>query len=111
MSTADVVVDRIVSVVRGRLPHGVTPADLEGFLERHRNTLVGIVEQQLKRSTPDLWSPADRTRANLAAMRLLASKAPAEMAAQCWSIFSGGLLARGGDAGASGKVAKAPRRK
>jgi AcrR family transcriptional regulator len=38
--------------------------------------------------------------------------APAQMAAQCWSIFSGGLLARGGAAPASGgKAAKAPRRK
>src|SRR5262249_17363469 len=66
------------------LPPGVTPTDLDGFLRRHRSTLVGLLEEQLasrSTATPDLWAGPARTRANLAAMKVVASKPPGEMAA------------------------------
>jgi hypothetical protein len=83
---ASVLVERIAAVVRERLPAGVTPEYLEGFLVRHRVALIGILERQLQsRSLPprgesaDLWSASERTRANLAAMRVAASTRPEEM--------------------------------
>ncbi|MEQ1507891.1 MAG: hypothetical protein ABMB14_37025, partial [Myxococcota bacterium] len=80
--TSATLIDRIAAIVRTRLPPGVTAADLDGFLGRHRMALAAMLEEQLaKRSAPDLWSAAERTRANLAAMKVVASKAPAEMTA------------------------------
>jgi superfamily II DNA or RNA helicase len=80
---AETLVDRIAADMRHRLPPGVRPADLDGFLSRHRPALVALLEQQLQarapKNPPDLWSASARTRANLAAMRLAARKRPDEM--------------------------------
>lgn len=94
------------TVLRQRLPPGVTPAYFEGFLRRNRPALVAVLDRQLTaRATryppgtesprssgdryadayaqpPDLWAASQRTAANLAAMRLAASKRPDEMSAQ-----------------------------
>ena len=104
--SAEVLVDRIATVLRQRLPPGVTPAYFEGFLRRNRPALVAVLDRQLAaRATrypagtesprsygdryaeayaqpPDLWAASQRTAANLAAMRLAASKRPDEMSAQ-----------------------------
>ena len=104
--SAEVLVDRIANVLRQRLPPGVTPAYFEGFLRRNRPALVAVLDRQLTtRATrypagtesprssgdryadtyaqpPDLWAASQRTAANLAAMRLAASKRPDEMSAQ-----------------------------
>ncbi|MCB9679807.1 MAG: hypothetical protein H6737_32170, partial [Alphaproteobacteria bacterium] len=97
--TAEVLVDRIATVLRQRLPPGVTPAYFDGFLRRNRPVLVAVLDRQLatRRTAalssgdryaeayaqpPDLWSASQRTAANLAAMRVAASKRPDEMTAQ-----------------------------
>ncbi|MEZ5333597.1 MAG: SNF2-related protein [Thermoanaerobaculia bacterium] len=81
--TAETIVDRIAVIVRGHLPAGISPAYLDGFLARNRSALVDAVarslEEQTRRRDTDLWSGADRTRANLAAMQIVADKAPADM--------------------------------
>ena len=96
---AEVLVDRIATVLRQRLPPGVTPAYFDGFLRRNRPVLVAVLDRQLatRRTAalssgdryaeayaqpPDLWSASQRTAANLAAMRVAASKRPDEMTAQ-----------------------------
>ena len=100
---AEALVDRIIPVVRSRLPAGVTPAYFDGFVRRNRTALVAILDRQLaaratrnptgSRSTgdryaevyaqpPDLWAASQRTAANLAAMRLAARKRPEEMTAE-----------------------------
>jgi superfamily II DNA or RNA helicase len=82
LPNAEVLVDRVTTLLRGRLPPGVTPSDLDGFLARHREALVATVRAQLEARRPaDLWSAAERTRANLAAMALAARKRPEEMSA------------------------------
>jgi len=83
---ANRLLDRILPVVRQHLPPGVSPAYLDAFLARHRSTLVAILDRQLQAraqpgATPDLWSASQRTAANLAAMRIAASKRPDEMTA------------------------------
>jgi hypothetical protein len=45
--SAEVLVDRIATVLRQRLPPGVTPAYFEGFLLRNRPALVAVLDRQL----------------------------------------------------------------
>ena len=45
--TAEVLVDRIATVLRQRLPPGVTPAYFDGFLRRNRPVLVAVLDRQL----------------------------------------------------------------
>ena len=82
--------DRITVAVRANLPPGVTPAHLDGFLRRHRPTLLAIIDQQLaKRVTsqrhapapPEEWTAAKRTAANLAAMKVAATVPPRQLTA------------------------------
>jgi superfamily II DNA or RNA helicase/predicted RNA methylase len=90
--TAEVLVDRIATVLRQRLPPGVTPVYFDGFLTRNRPVLVAVLDRQLAArpsrhpagtdspiAAPDLWSASQRTAANLTAMRVAASKRPDEM--------------------------------
>src|SRR5688500_18271906 len=90
--SAETLVDRIAAIVRGRLPAGVTPDYFDGFLSRNRAALVAVVAEKLERRTTgsptgtqseasDLWTPGQRTAANLAAMRIAASKHAEEMSA------------------------------
>lgn len=89
-ASADQLLDRIAVAVRGNLPPGVTPAYLDGFLARHRPTLVSVIERNLARRPrfrrpqqtdfpPELWTPSKRTAANLAAMRVAASTPPDQL--------------------------------
>ena len=90
-ATADQLLDRIAVVVRGNLPPGVSPAYLDGFLTRHRPTLVSVLERNLARrrgrrpapveAPPELWTPSKRTAANLAAMGVAASTPPDQLSA------------------------------
>ncbi len=107
-TSAEALVDRIIPVVRSRLPAGVTPAYFDGFVRRNRSALVAILDRQLAARSqrnrtgsssrpgtsgdryaevyaqpPDLWAASQRTAANLAAMRLAAGKRPKEMTADC----------------------------
>ncbi len=94
--TAERMLDQVAGVVRGNLPPGVTPGYFDSFLARQRPVLVSILSRHLAGRTassppppfhdaqelpPEEWTPARRTRANLAAMELAASKAPQEMTA------------------------------
>ena len=96
-ATPDQLLDRIAVAVRGNLPRGISPAYLDGFLARHRRTLVGVLERELRArrtrsgadkrrvpntdAPPELWTPAKRTAANLAAMRVAASTPPDQLTA------------------------------
>jgi len=97
---AEALFDRMAAYVGSNLPPGVSPAYFDGFLRRHRGTLVAVVDRHLQarvtrylsgtRSSgeryaehyaqpPDLWTPSQRTGANLRAMQVAASKRPEEM--------------------------------
>jgi len=99
---AEALFDRMAAYVGSNLPPGVSPAYFDGFLRRHRGTLVAVVDRHLQaRATrypsgtrssgerhaehdaqpPDLWTPSQRTVANLRAMEVAASKRPEEMTA------------------------------
>ncbi len=101
--SAEALVDRIIPVVRTRLPAGVTADYFDSFVRRNRTALVAILAQQLAArgtgnrngarssgdyaaeayaQTPDLWAASQRTVANLAAMRLAARKRAVEMTAE-----------------------------
>ena len=60
------------------LPSGVSKRQLNGFVRRYRPQLLEILVQALlakagsRSPEAELWTPAKRTQANLAAMRLLA---------------------------------------
>ncbi len=90
MPSAETLVDHIASVVRTRLPPGVTADYFDGVLARNRSALVTILDRQLAgrghrgavEAPPDLWSASQRTAANLAAMRVAATKRPNEMTAE-----------------------------
>jgi predicted RNA methylase len=87
MPSAEALVDHIATVVRTRLPHGVTVDYFDGFFTRNRAALVMILDRQLTargprapmEAPPDLWSAAQRTAANLAGMRIAASKRTADL--------------------------------
>lgn len=98
---AESLFDRMAANVGSNLPPGVSASYYDGFLRRHRPTLVGVLDRHLRaraarpaptRSTgdryaehyaqpPDLWTPSQRTVANLRAMEVAASKRPEEMTA------------------------------
>jgi superfamily II DNA or RNA helicase len=96
MSTAEALVDCIAAAMRERLPPGVSPSYLEGFLRRHRAGLVDMLHRQLEQRVPrsrgsvgreeaipaDLWSASERTRANLLAMRVAVRRRPDETSAE-----------------------------
>ena len=99
-ATADQLLDRIAVVVRGNLPPGVTPAYLDGFLTRHRPTLVSVLERNLARrrrgrrpapveAPPELWTASKRTAANLAAMRVAASTPADQLTAADRRVLAG----------------------
>ena len=91
---AEVLLDRVSSVVRDHLPAGVTPSYFDAFMARQRPVLVSILSRHLAGRTtssppapfhdaqelpPEEWTASRRTRANLAAMELAASKPPKAM--------------------------------
>ncbi|RME20899.1 MAG: hypothetical protein D6798_19400, partial [Deltaproteobacteria bacterium] len=99
-ATADQLLDRIAVAVRGNLPPGITPAYLDGFLARHRPTLVSVLERNLAarrrrprprlvEAAPEEWTASRRTAANLAAMRVAASTPPDRMTDEDRRILAG----------------------
>ena len=88
-SRGELLLDRIAVVMRHRLPPGVSPTYFDAFVHRNRRTLVAVLDQQLARvrpgvrsssaptdlgDLPELWTPAQRTEANLKAMAIAASR-------------------------------------
>ncbi|MCB9746737.1 MAG: DEAD/DEAH box helicase family protein [Alphaproteobacteria bacterium] len=87
---AEVLLDRMAGIMRQRLPPGVSPSYFDGFMRRNRPALVRVLDAQLQRrrphaglsrpdsralaELPELWTPGQRTRANLDAMRLLVGR-------------------------------------
>ncbi len=82
MTPAAALLDCIVPIVRARLAEGVDTEHLDDFLHRNRPALVAVIEANLApllrrveapnqvptEDLPALWSAAQRTAANLAAM-------------------------------------------
>ena len=98
---AETTVERAVVLLGTRLPPGVSLAYLLGFVGRRRGDLIGLVTSQpqvvaptpaagafVDGPAPDAWTPTARTTANLAAMPLAATKAPAEMVAEDLAVLS-----------------------
>ena len=100
LPSAEALFDRMSTLVAMNLPRGISPAYYQAFVRRNRTQLVAILDRQLRgrrhgtrsvhapasavgmaSGAPDLWSASQRTAANLAAMRLAASKRPDEMSA------------------------------
>ncbi len=102
---AAAILDHIADAVRGHLPPSITPEYLDGFLRRNRPVLLQVIERHLvdlpgvlegagppaKKSKlpPELWTAKDRTQANLAAMRIAASKRPEQMTAEDKRVLAG----------------------
>jgi hypothetical protein len=98
---AEPLFDRMAAYVGSNLPPGVSASYCDGFLRRHRPTLVSVLDRHLRarawrpaptRSTgaryaevcaqpPDLWTPLQRTIANFRAMEVAESKRLEEMTA------------------------------
>ena len=110
--TAEAALDAVVAAMKANLPEGITPRDVDGFVRRHRDGMLEVLRDALGSrrtrgdvSSPatddtDLWTPRQRTAANLAAMTLAADKAPDEMTAHDLALLSrysgwGGLSIRG----------------
>jgi superfamily II DNA or RNA helicase len=94
--TAGVVLDSIARIMRANLPAGISPAYFEGFFQRNRPAMYQVLKLRLGAREvrpmpgaepagtpphvypldvpPELWGAAERTRANLRAMEILASK-------------------------------------
>ncbi len=102
--SAEVLLDRVSGVVRNHLPTGVTPRYFDAFMARQRPVLVSILSRHLAGRTassppapfadahelpPEEWTAARRTRANLAAMELAASKAAKAMTAADRLVLAG----------------------
>jgi superfamily II DNA or RNA helicase len=96
--------ERILPIVRNRLPRGIDADYLDAFVDRNRPMLVMVIDQNLgpilARVQPannpgdqgelaELWTPGKRTAANLAAMRLLATKAPGDLVEADRSVLRG----------------------
>jgi len=90
---AEQLLDRIAVAVRQALPPGISPAYLDAFLARQRPVLVAVLQRHLDaRKAPapfdddalpaDEWTASRRTKANLAAMRLAASKSAGQMTSE-----------------------------
>jgi superfamily II DNA or RNA helicase len=64
--------DRLHAAVRAAPPPGFAATDVDAFIARHRATLLELIRDRLVDREPDLWTPAKRTKANIAAMEVLA---------------------------------------
>ena len=77
---AAILFDRIVAVMRQSLPADVSVAYFDAWVVRSRERMVATLGRLLgsgeRPDIPELWSPARRTAANLAAMTLLARRSP-----------------------------------
>ena len=101
---AERMLDQVAGVVRGHLPTGVTPSYFDAFMARQRPVLVSILSRHLAGRTvsappppfhdeqelpAEEWTAGRRTRANLAAIELAASKKPAAMTAADRLVLGG----------------------
>ena len=110
--TAAALIDRIIPVVRQRLPPGVTPDYFDVFIRRNRPALVAVLDRALTTRAqghrsgssavpspgqrvadayaqpPDLWAASQRTAVNLRAMQIAASKRPDEMTADDRAVLA-----------------------
>jgi hypothetical protein len=64
--------DRLLAAVRATPPRGLAANDVDAFVHRNRAVLLALIAERLADREPDLWTPAKRTKANLAAMEVLA---------------------------------------
>ena len=74
LGQAELLFERLVTVVRAQLPHGVRPGDLDAFVSRYQATLVSLIAQRLasrEAGEAEHWTASKRTRANLLAMHAL----------------------------------------
>ena len=87
---AEQVVSLLESSLRQSPPPTVPPAYVGAFFHRNRPALISMVDRLLLAHAarterhaidlpPDLWTPTQRTNANLRAMHLAASKRPQDM--------------------------------
>jgi hypothetical protein len=88
MTTAALVFDQILPRWREVLPPDVPRPYFDQYIVRNRPMLVDLIGAWLERreerraiSAPESMTPAARTRRNLAAMRLVATKRPEDMTA------------------------------
>jgi hypothetical protein len=96
MTTAAVVLDQILPRWREALPPDVPRPYFDRYVVRNRPMLVELIGAWLTRreerraiSAPESMTPAARTRRNLAAMRLVATKRPEDMTADERRILLG----------------------
>ncbi len=84
MTAASAFLDRILPIVRARLPASVDTAYLDDFLARNRGQLEGLIAAQLGDflqeepaavlpDIPEHWTASKRTAANIAAMATAAN--------------------------------------
>ena len=96
---AEHVLGAVERVMAANLPSGVSPHQFDGFVHRYRPQLLDILVQALLARAPgptaELWTPAKRTQANVAAMRLLAEAGERRLTAEerqivaCYSGWGG----------------------
>lgn len=65
-----ITLETLVAIVRTKLPPWITVEYLDGFVDRHRDTLLEVLREALDDQAP--LTVKERTDANLAAMELAA---------------------------------------
>lgn len=81
MNFAEAVLDQVVPDLEANPPPGLTANDVRGFVRRNKLVLLSLIDQHLgwlaapavDLGAPETWTTKQRTEANLAALRLLAS--------------------------------------
>jgi superfamily II DNA or RNA helicase/SAM-dependent methyltransferase len=81
--------DRLHAVVRETPPRGLAANDVDAFVQRNRAVLLALIAERLADREPDLWTPAKRTKANLAAMEVLARGVSASEDRRLLARYSG----------------------
>lgn len=84
--------EALIAHIRNHLPPGISRAYLDSWVSRTRDMMIAAIAGVLAEAQaddvlaegvpPELWTAAKRRDANLAAMRILASKAPDQITAE-----------------------------